>query len=67
MKPTCALSDAAVCRTRHVYGQVYRCLAAEVVCCPHGLAFACVLYCSHPDAGQFALPARAAMPADIAA
>ncbi len=59
--------DEVACKTRHVHGQVYKCLAENGCRCPHGFAFACSVYCRHPDSGRFCvqvswyLPARAAV------
>jgi hypothetical protein len=53
MRSSRTFPDTFHCRTRHVYGEVYRCLADDACRCPHGLAFAYSYYCKHPDCRNF--------------
>jgi hypothetical protein len=55
MKSPRMFPDADLCRTRHVNGNVYRCLAGDAWRCPHNLAFAYNFYCNHVDNRQFAV------------
>ncbi len=66
MKSTRAFPDAALCATRHVYAQVYRCLTEDACRCPHGLAFAHSYYCKHDDSKDFCVVASWDTPAAVA-
>ncbi len=55
-----------LCKTRHVYGEVYRCLAADACRCPHSLAFAFSHYCRQPDGGALRVKACWYLPEAIA-
>jgi hypothetical protein len=65
MKSPRMFPDAALCRTSHVNGQVYRCLADDACRCPHNLAFAYSFYCNHADSRQFTGKADCNMPASV--
>jgi hypothetical protein len=55
--------DAALCRTRHVDGHVYKCLAVDACRCPYSLAFSYSFYCKHSDCKGFSRKAGGGMPA----
>ncbi len=55
MKSPRMFPDADLCRTRHVNGNVFRCLAEDACRCPHNLAFAFNFYCNHADSKVFAV------------
>ena len=54
--------DESQCSTRHIHGQVYKCLAVDGRRCPHGFAFACSIYCGHPDARSFCVQTGVYLP-----
>jgi hypothetical protein len=54
--------DETRCATRHVYGQVFKCLARDGRRCPHGFAFACSIYCGHANARSFCVQAGGYLP-----
>ena len=58
MKPPRTFPDRALCRTRHVYGEVYQCVADDACRCPYALSFAYSFYCKHPDCGGYVGNAR---------
>jgi hypothetical protein len=58
--------EADHCKTRHVHGQVYKCLAAHGCRCPHGFAFAYSVYCGHPECGSFCVEFNWYEPAKVA-
>jgi hypothetical protein len=66
MKEPRSFPDAVLCRTRQVYGDVYRCLAADACRCPHAFVFAFSHYCRHPDGRTFRIMAGWYLPAVIA-
>lgn len=63
MSPRRVFPDTALCRTHHVYGEVYKCLAADGCRCPHAFPFAYSLYCRHPDGRDFHVRASWGIPA----
>lgn len=45
--------DPAVCKPRHIYEELYECLAEDACCCPYAMAFGHGFYCRHPDCRNF--------------
>lgn len=58
--------DATACRTRLVYGEVFRCLADDAGNCPHSVAFAHSFYCTYPEREKFCSMANRDVLAGIA-
>ncbi len=65
MKSPRMFPDVALCKTRHVHGRVYQCVADDACRCPHNLAFAYSYYCNHPDGKDFSRKAGGEMPASV--
>ena len=66
MKYPRTFPDAALCKTRHVDGEIFRCLSDDACRCPYGLAFAYSHYCRHSDGKAFSGRAGGATLSEVA-